>query len=76
MQDDRQSSLLWEDLSEVEQRVHKALVTLQTLQRAIQNGHIGQPSRQDSKRLNRLVVLAELLSAEVRPWTEDAAAVS
>jgi hypothetical protein len=71
MQSDLQSSILWEDLSEVQARIEKVLVTLQTLQHAIEEGEIGQPTRQDSKRLNRLVVLADLLYAETRPWSEE-----
>jgi hypothetical protein len=71
MHDDLQSSFLWEDMSEVQSRLEKALATLQALQRAIQEGRINQPTRQDSKRLNRLVVLAELLYSETRPWIEE-----
>lgn len=75
MEGDLQSSILWEDLSEVQARIEKALTTLQNLQDAIQNGRIGQPTRQDSKRLNRLMVLAELLYSETRPWTDEAVEV-
>jgi hypothetical protein len=59
MQSDLQSSVLWEDLSEIETRIEKTLATLQSLQRAIEEGRVGQPTRQDSKRLNRLMVLAD-----------------
>jgi hypothetical protein len=76
MQSDLQSSVLWEDLSEVQARIERALVTLQNLQRTIEAGGIGQPTRQDSKRLNRLVVLAELLYAETLPWIEEAVEVA
>jgi hypothetical protein len=75
MEGDLQSSVLWEDLSEVQARIEKALITLQNLQHAIQNGRISQPTRQDSKRLNRLMVLAELLYSETRPWTDEAVEV-
>jgi hypothetical protein len=68
MQSDLQSFVLWEDLSEIEARIEKTLATLQSLQHAIEEGLVGQPTRQDSKRLNRLVVLAELLYNESRSW--------
>jgi hypothetical protein len=71
MQSDLQSSVLWEDLTEIEARIEKTLATLQSLRRAIEEGHVGQPTRQDSKRLNRLVVLAELLFSETRSWPDD-----
>jgi hypothetical protein len=76
MQSDLQSSVLWEDLSEIETRIEKTLATLQSLQRAIEEGRVGQPTRQDSKRLNRLMVLADLLYTETRSWSggPDAAA--
>jgi hypothetical protein len=68
MQSDLQSFVLWEDLSEIEARIEKTLATLQSLQHAIEEGLVGQPTRQDSKHLNRLVVLAELLYNEARSW--------
>lgn len=68
------SSILWEDLSEAQSRIGKALSALQTLQRAIEEGLVDQPTHQDSKRLNRLMVLAELLYSEIRPWTSELAA--
>jgi hypothetical protein len=72
MQSDLQSFVLWEDLSEIETRIEKTLATLQSLQHAIEEGLVGQPTRQDSKHLNRLVVLAELLYNETRSWPGDA----
>ena len=69
MQGDQQFSVLWEDLTEIEARIERTLATLQSLQRAIEDGRVGQPTRQDSKRLNRLVVLAELLYSETRSWS-------
>jgi hypothetical protein len=71
MQSDLQSSVLWEDLSDIEARIEKTLATLQSLQHAIEEGRVGQPTRQDSKRLNRLVVLAELLYTETRSWSGE-----
>ena len=68
MQSDLQSFVLWEDLSEIEARIEKTLATLKSLQHAIEEGLVGQPTRQDSKHLNRLVVLAELLYNESRTW--------
>lgn len=65
------SSILWEDLSEAQSRIGKALSALQALQRAIEEGVVDQPTHQDSKRLNRLMVLAELLYSEIRPWTSE-----
>ncbi|MGQ9851263.1 MAG: hypothetical protein ACUVSU_14550 [Aggregatilineaceae bacterium] len=64
-------SILWEDLSEVQSRIGKALAVLQALEHAIQEGKVDQPTHQDSKRINRLMVLADLLYAELRPWTEE-----
>ncbi len=64
-------SVLWSDLREVQARVDKALAALHALQSAIDNGTVDQPSRQDSNRLNRLMVLAELLCSEVAPWTNE-----
>lgn len=63
-------SVLWSDLADVQAQVNKTLATLHALQRAIDEGSIDQPSRQDSKRLNRLMVLADLLYSEVNPWNE------
>ena len=42
--------ILWEDLSEIETKTHKALNALQVIERAIQDCLVGQPSQQDSKR--------------------------
>ena len=64
-------SILWEDLSEAQSRIGKTLAVLQKLEHAIQEGQIDQPTHQDSKRLNRLMVLADLLYAEIRPWTDE-----
>jgi hypothetical protein len=64
-------SILWEDLTEAESRIVKALDVLRQLQHAIEKGQIDQPDHQDSNRLNRLMVLADLLYAETRPWTEE-----
>lgn len=63
--------LLWEDLGSVQGQAHKAIEALQTIRRAIQEGQIGQPTYLDSKRLDRLVVLAELLYSEIRGWSDD-----
>ena len=60
-------SILWEDLAEAEGRILKALSVLRELQHAVEQGQIDQPDRQDSYRLNRLMVLADLLYAETRP---------
>jgi len=64
-------SILWEDLAEAEGRILKVLSALRELQHAIEQGQIDQPDRQDSNRLNRLMVLADLLYAETRPWTDE-----
>jgi hypothetical protein len=65
------SSILWEDLGEAQSRIGKALSALQALQHAIEEGVVDEPTHQDSKRLNRLMVLAELLYSEIRPWTNE-----
>ncbi|MBI5958382.1 MAG: hypothetical protein HY866_06600 [Chloroflexi bacterium] len=64
-------SILWEDLSEAQSRLDKALDVLQSLYRAIEEGKVDQPTHQDSTRLNRLMVLADLLYAEIRPWADE-----
>jgi hypothetical protein len=64
-------SILWEDLSEAQSRIGKTLAALQKLEHAIEEGQVDQPTHQDSNRLNRLMVLADLLYAEIRPWTEE-----
>jgi hypothetical protein len=64
-------SILWEDLAEAEGRILKVLSVLRELQHAVEQGQIDQPDRQDSNRLNRLMVLADLLYAETRPWTDE-----
>jgi hypothetical protein len=64
-------SVLWEDLNNIQGQTHKAIEMLQVIVRAIQDGRIGQPTPQDSKRLDRLIVLAELLYAEINRWTDD-----
>lgn len=67
---DHLHSIFWEDLDNAQTRIQQAMTALQSLQNAIQTGQIDQPTRQDSKRLNRLMVLAELLYAEIRPWND------
>ncbi len=62
---DHLHSIFWEDLDNAQTRIQQAMTALQSLQNAIQTGQIDQPTRQDSKRLNRLMVLAELLYAEI-----------
>jgi hypothetical protein len=66
-------SVLWEDLGEAQSRIRRALDALQAIQHAIQDGLIDQPTRQDSKRLNRLAVLADLLYTEIGPWADELA---
>lgn len=70
MQGDLQA-FLWDDLGDVRARLQHVEAALRALQAAIDEGRVDQPSRQDSKRLNRMLVLAELLSSEVRPWIEQ-----
>jgi hypothetical protein len=62
---------LWEDLLDVKLKSQKALDALHALERAIKEGRIRDPNHQDSSRLNRLVVLAELLYSEVHPWIDE-----
>jgi hypothetical protein len=64
-------TVLWEDLNNAQARVQDTLTALQALQQAVAAGQIDQPTRQDSKHLNRLLVLADLLYAEVRPLTGE-----
>ena len=63
-------NVLWEDLSTTQNRIQQTLTALQALQHAIEEGQIEQPTRQDSKRLNRMSVLADLLFHEIEPWTD------
>ncbi len=65
--------LLWEDLSLVHRKAHRANEMLQAILTSIQEGRLDQPSRQDSQHLNRLMVLADLLCAELNTWAEDIA---
>lgn len=63
--------ILWEDMSAVQSRTNNALEALELLRRAIQDGLLHQPTRQDSNRLNRLVVLTDLLNAEITRWIDE-----
>jgi hypothetical protein len=62
--------LLWEDLKDILSRTQKALDALHAVECAITEGRIQQPNREDSDRLTRLLVLAELLHSELRPWSD------
>lgn len=73
---DHMRSLLWEDLDNAQARLQQTLNALQSLHHAIEAGQIDQPSRQDSKRLNRLMVLADLLYAEIGPLANNLIPVS
>ncbi len=65
------NDILWEDLTSAQRHLRKSLDALQTLQGAIEDGHLDDPTRLDSNRLNHLLVLAELLYAEIQPWVEE-----
>ena len=67
----RTDLVLWEDLDDIQARTQRALDLLQRITHAIDGGRIDQPPRQDSKRLNRLLALAELLHAEIDRWTGE-----
>jgi hypothetical protein len=64
-------ALLWEDLDEIRSHTQKALGALQALERAIIEGHVGQPTRQDSKRLTQLAALTDLLQSEIGRWADE-----
>lgn len=64
-------SILWDDLTKAQSRIDRALSALRSLEQAIQAGSVDQPTHQDSQRLNRLMVLADLLYAEIHPWTHE-----
>lgn len=64
-------SVLWEDLGEIENYTTRVCTTLETITSAIQDGIAGQPNREDSKRLNRLVVLTEMLTSEIEAWASE-----
>lgn len=69
------SDLLWEDLGLVQRKAHQAYEMLQSIVNSVNAGELDQPSRQDSQHMNRLMVLADLLYAELRTWAEDRAPV-
>lgn len=69
------SDLLWEDLGSVQRKAYQAAEMLQSIVNSINAGELDQPSRQDSQHLNRLMVLADLLNAELRTWADDRAPV-
>lgn len=69
------TDLLWEDLELVQRKAHQAYEMLQSIVNSVNAGELDQPSRQDSQHMNRLIVLADLLYAELRTWAEDRAPV-
>lgn len=64
-------SLLWEDLGDIDGYTAGTREVLNRIIQSIQDGLIGQPNRQDSKHLNRLVVLTEMLYSEVKQWATE-----
>ncbi|MEW6579837.1 MAG: hypothetical protein AB1435_11655 [Chloroflexota bacterium] len=65
------NDILWEDLVNAQRQLRKCLDSLQTLQGAVEDGRLDDPTRLDSNRLNHLLVLAELLYAEIQPWVDE-----
>ena len=65
------NGILWEDLVSAQQRLRSSLAALEMLQSAVESGRLGEPTRLDSRRLNHLLVLAELLHAEIQPWMDE-----
>ncbi len=63
--------VLWEDLTEVQARIRKTLEALQSLDRALAEDQVSQPTRQNSNHLTRLNVLADILYTEVCQFVED-----
>jgi hypothetical protein len=63
--------VLWEDLNEVQGRISKVLEALQSVERAVAEDRVSQPTRQTSMHLTRLNVLTDLLYAEVNQFVED-----
>lgn len=63
--------VLWEDLKEIRLKTQKALDILRAIETAMKEGCLGQPDRQDSTHLNHMLVLADLLCSEMRPWLEE-----
>lgn len=63
--------VLWEDLDDVKARICKALEVLQSIEQALAEDRVSQPSRQSSTHLTRLNVLTELLYTEVSQFVED-----
>jgi hypothetical protein len=67
----RTDLVLWEDLTDIQARTQQALDLLHRITQAIDSGTVDQPTRQDSKHLNRLLALAELLHAEIDRWSAE-----
>jgi hypothetical protein len=63
--------VLWEDLTDVQTRIRKTLEALQSLDRALAEDQVSQPTRENSNHLTRLNVLADLLYNEVCQFVED-----
>ncbi|NDJ78664.1 MAG: hypothetical protein GYB65_20635 [Chloroflexi bacterium] len=64
-------TILWEDMQDVRHQAGKALDDLAAIWRAIEDGQVGLPSHQDSHRINRLMVLSDLLHTEIRGWLDE-----
>jgi hypothetical protein len=64
-------NVLWEDLTNAQARLDRIADMLRAIHQRIEEANIDQPTRQDSKRLNRLTVLADLLYAEIIPWASE-----
>ncbi|MBN1681210.1 MAG: hypothetical protein JW966_13065 [Anaerolineae bacterium] len=61
--------ILWEDLNAVQTSAQHTLESLHKIMQVIEKGNMDQPNHEDSQRLNRLVVLAELMNREIGHWS-------
>lgn len=63
--------VLWEDLNDIQIRISKTLEALRSIERALDEDRLSQPTRENSNHLTRLNVLAEILYGEVCQFVED-----
>lgn len=63
--------VLWEDLGLVDRKARQAVEMLQTMIKHVSEGQSDSPTRRDSQRLTRLMVIADLLCNELSAWVDE-----
>jgi hypothetical protein len=63
--------VLWEDLDMAHSKAHHAVEMLQALIQNVRDGQLDSPTRRDSQRLTRLLVIADLLCNELTTWSDE-----